>query len=57
MGNIEKANEDLNEIKELNSELVEGWSPSFLFSMGMVSPAPDMYLYPPLHGWEVDLSP
>ena len=56
MGNIEKANEDLNEIKELNSELVEGSSPSFLFSMEMVPRAPDMYLYPSLHGWEVDLS-
>ena len=57
MGNIEKANEDLNEIKELNSELVEDSSPSFLFSMEMVPRDPDMYLYPPLHGWEVDLSP
>ena len=57
MGNIEKAHEDLNEIKELNSELVEDSSPSFLFSMEMVPRDPDMYLYPPLHGWEVDLSP
>ena len=57
MGNIEKANEDLNEIKELNSELVEDSSPSFLFSMEMVPRDPDIYLYPPLHGWEVDLSP
>ena len=57
MGNIEKANEDINEIKELNSELVEDSSPRFLFSMERVLPAPDMYLYPPLHGWEVDLSP
>lgn len=57
MGNLEKANEDLNEIKELNSELVEDSSPSFLFSMEMVPRDPDMYLYPSLHGWEIDLSP
>ena len=57
IGNIEKANEDINEIKELNSEFIEDSSPRFLFSMERVLRAPDMYLYPPLHGWEVDLSP
>ena len=51
------SNEYLNEIKELNSEFVEDSSPSFLFFLEMVPRSPDMYLYPPLQGWEVDLSP
>lgn len=57
MDNTEKANEDFNEVKELDPELVEDPPPRFLFSMEMVPRSPDMYLYPPLHGWEVDLSP
>ena len=57
MDNTEKANEDFNEVKELDPELAEDSSPRFLFSMEMVPRDPNMYLYPLLHGWEVDLSP
>lgn len=57
MGNTEKAIDDFNEVKELDPKLVENSSPNFLFSMEMMICDPDMYLYPPLHGWEVDLSP
>ena len=57
IGNIEKAAEDFSEAKELDPELTEDSHPCFLFFIEMVHHKPDMYLYPPLHGWEVDLSP
>ncbi|MDE0087883.1 MAG: tetratricopeptide repeat protein [Candidatus Poribacteria bacterium] len=57
IGNAEKANEDFNKAKELDPELTEGSHISFLFPMMALIQKPDIYLYPPLHGWEVDLSP
>ena len=57
IGNAEKANEDFNKAKALDPELTEDSHLGFLFPMMMVHDKPDMYLYPPLPGWEVDLSP
>ena len=56
-GNNGKADEDFNELKELEPELTENSPPPpFLFSMKMVNRIPDIYLPSSLHGWQVDLS-
>ena len=57
IGKADEAAEDLNEAKELSPELTEDSRPHFLFPMPVLVRQPDIYLYPALHGWEVDLSP